>query len=54
MRRQPRRSRREVKPQEILTDYPDLEPDDTRACLAYACALGRPQVTICRPPCFVV
>ena len=21
---------------DILTDYPDLEPDDVRACLAYA------------------
>jgi len=24
---------------EILTDYPDLEPDDIRACLAYAHAV---------------
>lgn len=23
-------------PEAILTDYPDLEPDDLRACLAYA------------------
>jgi uncharacterized protein (DUF433 family) len=23
-------------PETILTDYPDLEPDDLRACLAYA------------------
>ena len=23
-------------PESILTDYPDLEPDDLRACLAYA------------------
>lgn len=23
-------------PEEILVDYPDLEPDDVRACLAYA------------------
>jgi uncharacterized protein (DUF433 family) len=23
----------------ILTDYPDLEPDDVRACLAYANAV---------------
>ncbi len=23
-------------PEEILHDYPDLEPDDLRACLAYA------------------
>ena len=27
------------KPEEILTDYPDLEPDDLRACLAYAHAV---------------
>jgi Uncharacterized conserved protein, COG2442 len=26
-------------PEEILRDYPDLEPDDIRACLAYARAL---------------
>ena len=26
-------------PEEILQDYPDLEPDDIRACLAYARAL---------------
>ena len=25
--------------QEILDDYPDLEPDDIRACLAYAARL---------------
>lgn len=24
---------------ELLTDYPDLEPDDLRACLAYAADL---------------
>lgn len=30
---------------EILTDFPDLEPDDIRACLAYAVAqLGHPVV----------
>ena len=23
-------------PEEILADYPDLEPDDVRACLGYA------------------
>ena len=23
-------------PEEILADYPDLEPDDIRACVAYA------------------
>ena len=23
-------------PETILTDYPDLKPDDLRACLAYA------------------
>jgi uncharacterized protein (DUF433 family) len=25
-----------VTPEEILRDYPDLEPEDIRACLAYA------------------
>jgi uncharacterized protein (DUF433 family) len=31
--------------EEILTDYPDLEPDDIRACLAYAANLtGHPVV----------
>jgi uncharacterized protein (DUF433 family) len=30
---------------EILTDYPDLEADDIRACLAYAAGLvGHPVV----------
>ncbi|MGD0865702.1 MAG: DUF433 domain-containing protein [Rhizomicrobium sp.] len=30
---------------EILRDFPDLEPDDIRACLAYAANLtGRPVV----------
>ena len=30
---------------EILADFPDLEPDDIRACLAYAVAqLGHPVV----------
>jgi len=28
-----------VPPEEILKDYPDLEPEDVRACLAYARAL---------------
>lgn len=28
-----------VTPQEILADYPDLEPEDIKACLAYARAL---------------
>jgi uncharacterized protein (DUF433 family) len=28
-----------VKPEDILDDYPDLEPDDIRACLAYAHAV---------------
>ncbi len=28
-----------VTPEEILKEYPDLEPDDIRACLAYARAL---------------
>ena len=26
-----------VTTQEILADYPDLEPEDIKACLAYAC-----------------
>lgn len=26
-------------PETILADYPDLEPDDLRACLAYAHAI---------------
>jgi uncharacterized protein (DUF433 family) len=26
-------------PQDILSDYPDLEPEDIRACLAYAHAV---------------
>jgi len=31
--------------EEILADYPDLEPDDIRACLAYAANLaGHPLV----------
>lgn len=31
---------------EILADFPDLEPDDIRACLAYAAALAdHPVVT---------
>jgi uncharacterized protein (DUF433 family) len=30
---------------EILADFPDLEPDDIRACLAYAVAqIGHPVV----------
>jgi len=28
-------------PETILTDYPDLEPDDLRGCLAYAHAESR-------------
>jgi uncharacterized protein (DUF433 family) len=27
------------KPEDILDDYPDLEPDDIRACVAYAHAV---------------
>ena len=27
--------------QEVLADYPDLEPDDLKACLAYATWLTR-------------
>ncbi len=31
--------------EEILTDFPDLEPDDIRACLTYAASLsGHPVV----------
>lgn len=26
-------------PEDILSDYPDLEPEDIRACLAYALAV---------------
>ena len=29
-----------VTPEAILDDYPDLEPDDIRACTAYAHASG--------------
>ena len=28
-----------VSPEEILDDYPELEPDDIRACIAYAQAV---------------
>lgn len=28
-----------VTPEDILDDYPDLEPDDVRACIAYAHAI---------------
>lgn len=28
-----------VKPEAIVDDYPDLEPDDIRACTAYAHAI---------------
>ncbi|MBC7294243.1 MAG: DUF433 domain-containing protein [Thermoleophilia bacterium] len=28
-----------VTPEELLADFPDLEPEDIRACLAYARAL---------------
>ena len=30
---------RDVTPEAILDDYPDLEPDDIRACTAYAHAV---------------
>lgn len=30
---------RGVSQEEILDDYPDLEPDDIRACIAYARAV---------------
>jgi len=34
-----------VTAEEILADYPDLEPDDIRACMAYAASLaGHPVV----------
>ncbi|HSZ75568.1 MAG TPA: DUF433 domain-containing protein [Rhizomicrobium sp.] len=34
-----------AKPEEILADYPDLERDDIRACLAYAVNLaGHPVI----------
>jgi len=34
-----------VSAEEILQDFPDLEPDDIRACLAYAASLtGHPVV----------
>lgn len=29
-----------VSEQELLADYPDLEPEDLRACLAYAAELA--------------
>lgn len=29
--------------EEILDDYPDLEPEDIRACLAYAHAVNHPR-----------
>ena len=28
-----------VSQEDILDDYPELEPDDIRACIAYACAV---------------
>lgn len=28
-----------VPPEELLADYPDLEPEDIRACIAYAHAV---------------
>jgi len=31
---------------QILADYPDLEPDDLRACLAYAAQLTRTRATV--------
>jgi uncharacterized protein (DUF433 family) len=35
----------DVKPEEILSDFPDLEPDDIRACLLFAARrTGFPQV----------
>ncbi len=34
-----------TQPEEILQDFPDLEPEDIRACLAYAADLaGHPVV----------
>src|SRR5438874_597271 len=36
-------------PETILADYPDLEPDDLRACLAYATLLSRTtNLILCR------
>jgi uncharacterized protein (DUF433 family) len=35
-----------MKPEEILADYPDLEPEDLRACLVYATQLARTRATI--------
>jgi uncharacterized protein (DUF433 family) len=35
-----------ISAEEILKDFPDLEPDDIRACMAYAATLaGHPVVT---------
>lgn len=31
---------------QILDDYPDLEADDLRACLAYAAQLARTRMTV--------
>ncbi|MYC29072.1 MAG: DUF433 domain-containing protein [Chloroflexi bacterium] len=28
-----------ISPEEILQDYPELEQDDIRACIAYACSV---------------
>ena len=28
-----------VSQEDILDDYPELEPDDVRACITYACAI---------------
>jgi len=33
-------------PAEILADYPDLEPEDLRACLSYATHLAKTRTTV--------
>ena len=39
----------DMTPEDILTDYPDLERDDIRAALAYAAQLSRVQRLIIVP-----
>lgn len=35
-----------ISKEEVLADFPDLEPDDIRACMAYAATLaGHPVVS---------
>ncbi len=33
-----------VSQEELLDDYPDLEPDDIRACATYAGTVARPEL----------